>query len=386
MIARFLSVTALVMSLLAVGCHKATIESYRIPKEKDPEMPMAAGGAQPAADTNTGGGNAMANTAVPTVDGTGLSWTAPSDWKQQPTSAMRKGSYLVPGDGGEDGDLSITAFPGDVGGELANVNRWRGQVQLPPIAEADLDAQIVRVKHNGLEIAVVDLTSTGDKPHRILGAMVPFGGATWFIKLSGPDVVVGHAKPAFLDFLETVRPASADSASPAASPAPAAPAPATGDMGNMMASPPVPTATGADLGWSAPADWKPGPASTMRKGSYLVPGNGGEDGDLSITAFPGDVGGELANVNRWRGQVQLPPIAEADLATQVARSHHDGLQFGVVDVTGPSPNARRILGAMVPYSGATWFFKLSGPATVVGQAKPVFLTFLQSVKPARSAP
>ena len=381
MIARFLFVTALVMSLLAVGCRKATIESYRIPKEKDPEMPMASGAPQ-TGDTN-GGGNAMANTAVPTAEGPSLGWKAPADWKEQPPSAMRKGSYLVPGNGGEDGDLSITAFPGDVGGELANVNRWRGQVQLPPLSEADLPTQVVRVAHDGLQLAVVDCTAAGANPKRILGAIVPYGGATWFFKLAGPDAVVAKAKAEFLDFLETVHPLDAGGQGAADnSNAPAAPTSAPPAGMNTMAQTAVPTASGADLIWSAPSQWKQGPMSAMRKGSYLVPGNGGEDGDLSITAFPGDVGGELANVNRWRGQVQLAPIAEADLPGQVQRSKHDGLQFTVVDVTGTEPNPHRILGAMVPYGGATWFFKLSGPDAVVGQAKPAFLKFLQTVKPA----
>lgn len=383
MIARSLFVTALVMSLLAVGCRKATIESYRIPKEKDPEMPLASGGSAQAGDTNAGG-NTMANTAVPTAEGSGLAWTAPADWKQQPASAMRKGSYLVPGNGGEDGDLSITAFPGDVGGELANVNRWRNQVQLPPIADADLGSQVVRVEHNGLRFAVVDFTATGANPKRILGAIVPYGGATWFFKLAGPDAAVAKAKPEFLDFLETVHATTGAAAAAAneSSPLPAAPTSAPDSAMNPMAQTAVPTAAGSDLTWTAPGEWKQGPTSAMRKGSYLVPGNGGEDGDLSITAFPGDVGGELANVNRWRGQVQLPPIAEADLANEVQHFEHDGLQFGVVDVTGAGANAHRILGAIVPFGGATWFFKLSGPASVVGQAKPAFLHFLQTVKPA----
>src|SRR5207244_11465319 len=39
----------------------------------------------------------------------------------------------------------------------------------------------------------------------------------------------------------------------------------------------------------------------------------------------------------------------------------------------------RILVAVFPHGGATWFFKLAGDATVVSAQKPVFLDFLQSV-------
>jgi hypothetical protein len=145
---------------------------------------------------------------VPTAQGADLTWTAPAAWKQKSASAMRKGSYTVPGTGAQDGDLSITAFPGDVGGELANVNRWRGQVQLPPIGDAELPAAVQRIEVNGLKLGVVDLVGTGANPPRILGAYVPFGGATWFFKLAGPSDVLDKAKPDFLAFLQTIKPAA----------------------------------------------------------------------------------------------------------------------------------------------------------------------------------
>lgn len=161
----------------------------------------------PFAPMSGGAGGSMAATPVATAEGGGLTWTAPSDWRQKPPSPMRKGSYTVPGDGGAEADLSVTAFPGDVGGELANVNRWRGQLQLPPITDADLPGTLQRIEHNGLRFAVVDIPGSAEPAQRILGASVPFGDATWFFKLTGPSAVVEKARPAFLSFLETVKPA-----------------------------------------------------------------------------------------------------------------------------------------------------------------------------------
>jgi hypothetical protein len=40
---------------------------------------------------------------------------------------------------------------------------------------------------------------------RMLGVIVPRPGETWFFKLKGPDVLVAREKPAFLEFLKTVR-------------------------------------------------------------------------------------------------------------------------------------------------------------------------------------
>lgn len=165
--------------------------------------------------------------------------------------------------------------------------------------------------------------------------------------------------------------------SASASANPEAPVPGPGaDMANTV----VPTASGSELTWSAPIDWKPKPPGAMRKGSFAVSGPDG-DADLSITAFPGDVGGELANLNRWRGQIQLAPLAANDLTASTSRFEQNGLAFVVVDFVSPSTNQpARIVGAIVPFNGATWFFKLMGPDATVGAAKPAFLTFLQSVR------
>ena len=119
---------------------------------------------------------------------------------------MRKGSFTIAGENGETADLSITAFPGAVGGELANLNRWRGQLSLPPIEQNTLEANVTHNTSNGLTFTVVDLVSTEASPRRILGAMTPYEGAMWFFKLTGPDRLVVSAKPAFLEFLKTVKP------------------------------------------------------------------------------------------------------------------------------------------------------------------------------------
>jgi hypothetical protein len=195
--------------LLLAACRDAKVAYYRVPKEKDavlaPMAPVAGDGAAPMTAPFVGGA-AMAATAVPTADGPGLTWTAPTNWKAKPASAMRKATYSVPGEGGAEGDLSITAFPTDVGGELANVNRWRGQVDLPPLAAADLAGVVTRLESNGLHIAFVDL---GGASQRLLGAIVPFGGGTWFFKLGpGPDALIASGKPSFEEFLRTLKPAA----------------------------------------------------------------------------------------------------------------------------------------------------------------------------------
>jgi hypothetical protein len=198
------SVLALVIGL-TTGCQKEEITTYRIPKEQHPSAKTAA--STPPATSPTPAGGDMANTAVATASGAPLAWTPPAAWTAKPAGAMRKGSYTVKGDEGE-ADFAITAFPGDVGGDLANLNRWRGQLSLPPLNQSDFAAATQHVDHNGLHMTVVDIVGTGDKPQRILGAMIPHGGATWFFKLMGPSALVAREKPAFTAFLATIKPAA----------------------------------------------------------------------------------------------------------------------------------------------------------------------------------
>lgn len=154
-----------------------------------------------------------------------------------------------------------------------------------------------------------------------------------------------------------------------------------------MASTEVPTASGADLAWTAPAGWQSRPASTMRKATYIIPGQTGEENaELAVTAFPGDVGGNLANLNRWRQQLGLPPIAASQLGAALHHVHAGGLHIDVAELLGPAPSdgqaRQRVLGAIVPHQGSTWFFKLTGPDALVSREKQTFLDFIQTLRPA----
>jgi hypothetical protein len=194
-------------TLLLSACGEDKVTSYQVPKEKETAPPMvgaADGGSPSDATLPAAAGAPMADTAVPTASGQDLLWQAPAAWSSKPAGAMRKATYSVPG-GGADADLSITAFPGDVGGELMNVNRWRGQLGLPPLRPEELDASVNRVEANGLRFTLVELASQGDPNGKaMMGAIVPVGGSTWFFKLTGPGASVRASKPAFLAFLHTV--------------------------------------------------------------------------------------------------------------------------------------------------------------------------------------
>ena len=188
---RFCLPVSLAALALLTSCREARVEHYRVPKEKP-------------APTTVAPADAMASATVPTGS-EAITWTAPAAWTPKPPSPMRKGSYAITGTGGE-ADLSITAFPGDTGGLLANLNRWRGQISLPPLASGELEASLLHLDANGLHFDVVDFVGTANgTPTRLIGAVLSRPGETWFFKLTGPEATVAAAKADFFAFIQTVK-------------------------------------------------------------------------------------------------------------------------------------------------------------------------------------
>ena len=102
-----------------------------------------------------------------------------------------------------------------------------------------------------------------------------------------------------------------------------------------------------------------------------------------VSMSPGDGGGLLANLNRWRTQLGLASVAEADLAKEVQPLDLPGAKASLADVTGKdarSGQPARMVAVVIPRSGATWFYKLMGEAQLVQQEKDAFLKFVQSTK------
>ncbi len=182
-----LSLIALTVALLS-ACRQDAITVQRVPKEAAPVMPMgAAGGEMPSAPAQTG-----------------ATWSAPKNWKEKAVSQMRVGSFEVP-TASDPVDVSIVPLAGDAGGDLANINRWRGQLGLPPVEESGLAAITHHQNVGPYNALVVEFFSTDPKPKRLLAAVIQHGGTTWFFKATGPGADVEKLKPEFLKFAGSLR-------------------------------------------------------------------------------------------------------------------------------------------------------------------------------------
>lgn len=170
---------------------------------------------------------------------------------------------------------------------------------------------------------------------------------------------------------------------PAPPPPPAANKPAVLPAGHppidMRAQtlPPGATAKVTNPQWTVPANWQAGMPSSVRVASFVVKGAEGKLADIAITAFPGDVGGQLANVNRWRGQIGLAPVAQAEADKLTTKLDVNGIAATVVDLAGEK---QRMIVATIPHGDNSWFFKMTGDAALLEAQKPAFLDFVKSVK------
>ena len=183
-------VCALLAALALVSCNNDKIEVYRIPKE----------GVTVAMQNESPG-------LPPAPAGNPARWVKPEGWIEQPLSEMRLGSFKVDGSNATSADVSVTAFPGDAGGLAPNVNRWRGQLQLPPLEEDQLRQTIQRTEVEGVQTYLVDIQTSENapKPSRILGAILETPDRTWFVKMTGNPELIENQRQKFLDFVKSFR-------------------------------------------------------------------------------------------------------------------------------------------------------------------------------------
>ncbi len=103
-------------------------------------------------------------------------------------------------------EATVVVLPGQAGGELANVNRWRGQIGLPPMDEPGITKARTSIKTRAGALNVYDFTSEGQIKSRLVAGYISTpDGNTWFLKMTGDADPVAKAKPDFMTILGSVR-------------------------------------------------------------------------------------------------------------------------------------------------------------------------------------
>jgi hypothetical protein len=349
-----------------IGCNKddVAVKSYQAPKEPAPSalMPAQADSAGPSA--------APADSTPP------ITWTIPQGWKELPgDSQFRYATFSVSAD---DPKAELTVVP--LGAEAAavspNLSRWAGQLKLPTPTEAELSKFCQQTQVSGEQATFVDMTGsaeTGNPPARMLAAIVPHDGRTWFFTLKAPEPVAAAQKSNFETFLHSVQ--FPTSAAPSADAAPNVPGPGLGSA--------APSGQTYKLvKWKTPEGWveQPG-ANAMRVTSFRV-GTGTETAEVIVSRInEAGFGSMDANINRWRGQVGLEPSEDTKQGVSATLvGGKPGMKINFVGPKTGDQQPKEIVVALTILGGDGWFFKMLGPQSVVSAQKDNFQQFLDSLQ------
>jgi hypothetical protein len=131
-----------------------------------------------------------------------LAWELPKGWTEARSGGMRFATLKPPVTGKL--DVSVVMLPGPAGGELANVNRWRGQIGLPPVDEATRVQTRQQVDAKAGAVALYDFSSQGPNPQRMLAGLLFASGRSWFVKMVGDEQAVEAARPDFMKLLKSL--------------------------------------------------------------------------------------------------------------------------------------------------------------------------------------
>jgi hypothetical protein len=153
------------------------------------------------------------------------------------------------------------------------------------------------------ETPLQDTGSQAPIPTRILGAILPQPGQTWYFKIMGPDEGVAGQEPAFREFLASLK---FESGRPT---------------------------------WTLPAGWREQPSAAgggLRFATILLPSEG-PPLELTVIQLQSADDAEqslLDNVNRWRGQLALRPVSRDELPESVEKLVLGDIEATLVNMAG----------------------------------------------------
>jgi hypothetical protein len=247
-----------------------------------------------------------------------IGWTVPDGWQEQPGSQMRYGTFRIgPADKALDLSVVVLDNHGDAASVLANVNRWRGQLGLQPVAQTGLAEIATPLDLDGVTATLVDMSSAGDKPQRMLAAIIPQGDDAGHLHYDVPEGWAVQADPSGMS--EAAFQVS--------------------DGQHVAKITVVPL---------------PGPAGGLVQ---------------NVNRWRGQIGLEPVSEEQLRSE-----LSAIEVGGRPAQ------YVNLIGPESSGTPRQRVLGVIASRGEQTWFFKMTGPADFVEKQKTAFETFVSSVK------
>jgi hypothetical protein len=150
-----------------------------------------------------------------------------------------------------------------------------------------------------------------------------------------------------------------------------------GTDGPPLARPEVGREAAPPLIYDLPAEWRQGKTGQLRRAAFEVI-DGDRQAEITVIDLPAaasNVEDVMANVNRWRQQVGLPPAETLD-QTDASDLVVDGRTGTYLELKG---DRLAIFAVMVPDGDRVWFIKLMGDVTLVDRERERFRSFAESI-------
>lgn len=345
---------AIVLFAGLVGCEKSGVKVYEVP-----------------------GDQSRAEDEV-------IEYEVPTGWREMPGSGPTGAAFAISTSSGSRLEASFRKFNDMSGSEAFVLNMIRGEAQLPEITDENLVREAMTSIRIGDSYGMAfEATGSEDVEDfqgkmRTIVAMLHRGGVTWFFKYTGNVSESQKSESNYREWLSGINFVSSGKVSTGMMTG-------TGMSGGVQPGKNAAQTENADMPrWEVPEGWESRAPGNMVLARFSMKGENGQ-AEVTISRFPGDVGGLVPNLNRWRRQVNLGPVNGEEVEEFVRDLEVDGNKARLIDMSKPADGQSQGLIAVWDFrsgeeGGVSWFYKLQGEFSTVQECSGRFMSFIESIK------
>jgi hypothetical protein len=313
-----------------------------------------------------------------------IEFSVPAGWREMPGSGPTGAAFAISTTSGSRLEASFRKFNDMSGSEAFVLNMIRGEAQLAEITDENLVREAMSSIRIGDSYGMAFEATGREKVDEFQGkmrtivAMLHRGGVTWFFKYTGNVDESKKSESTYRDWLAGLKFVSSAQGSNRMMTG-------TGMSGGDQ---PVQKAAESENSgmpnWQLPEGWVSQSPGSMVLARFSINGAAGQ-AEVTISRFPGDVGGLVPNLNRWRRQVNLGPLSGGDVGDIVTEFQVDGNGARLIDMSEPADGQNQGLIAVWDFrsgedGAVSWFYKLQGEFSTVQASRSQFLSFIESIK------